>query len=77
MFRFPPGVFEIGVQMLVPPHTEIVGAASPNTPGDPTASPDWAQQTVFLATRGQTRYGAQFCAADDMVLLKSSLFSDV
>ena len=33
---------------------------------NPTKSPDWRTQTLFLATRGATEYYVDYCAADDM-----------
>ena len=67
VYKFPPGVFEIDEQLLVPEHTSITGAGSPNNMTDPTAPPDWTAQTVFLATRGATDYRANYCHAADMV----------
>ena len=66
-FRFPPGIFEIDAQLLVPANTSITGAAPPNDMAAPTASPDMAAQTLFLATRGATDYLADYCHAGDMV----------
>jgi hypothetical protein len=67
-YRFPAAVFEISEQLLVPPYTSITGAASPNDMADPARPPpDWALQTVFLATRGATDYSTTYCFAPDMV----------
>ena len=66
-YRFPQGIFEIGLQFLVPSFTEIVGAADPNDFHRPTISPNWTTQTLFLATRGATNYSAKYCFASDMV----------
>ena len=33
---------------------------------NPTKSPDWSTQTLFLATRGATEYYVDYCGADDM-----------
>jgi len=66
-FRFPPGIFEMDAQLLVPERTAIIGAQNPNDMNDPTRSPDWAQQTLFLATRGATDYKMNYCFAPDMV----------
>ena len=66
-YLFPPGVFEIDEQLLVPPHTSITGASAPNDMANPTVSPVWAQQTLFLATRGATDYDQNYCHAQDMV----------
>ena len=62
-----PGIFEIDAQLLVPANTSITGAAPPNDMSHPTASPDMAAQTLFLATRGATDYLADYCHAKDMV----------
>jgi hypothetical protein len=70
VYRFPAGVFEIGEQLLLPERTAIVGAAAPNDMAHPTRPPDWARQTVFLATRGQTEYGSDYCHAKDMVTMR-------
>lgn len=67
IFQFPAGIFEIDQQLLVPPSTSIIGAASPNDMSDPTRSPDWSGQTLFLATRGATDYGMNYCHAKDMI----------
>ena len=66
-YRFPAGVYEIDSQMLVPESTSITGAAGPNDMANPTRSPDWAGQTLFLATRGATDYAMNYCHAKDMV----------
>lgn len=66
-YRFPAGIFEIDEQMLVPESTAIIGAANPNDMSQPTKSPDWAAQTLFLATRGATDYLMNYCHAQDMV----------
>uniref|UniRef100_A0A6U6W0K9 Right handed beta helix domain-containing protein n=1 Tax=Zooxanthella nutricula TaxID=1333877 RepID=A0A6U6W0K9_9DINO len=34
---------------------------------EPTRSPDWGTQTLFLATRGATDYSMHYCHAKDMV----------
>jgi hypothetical protein len=66
-YSFPAGVFEIDEQMLVPEHTAIKGAKGPNDMTDPTKSPNWDEQTLFLATRGATDYNMNYCHAKDMV----------
>jgi len=66
-YRFPAGIFEIDEQLLVPEHTAIVGASNPNDLSDPTKTPDWREQTLFLATRGATDYRANYCHAKDLV----------
>ena len=67
-YTFPPGVFQIDEQLLVPANTSLTGAAPPNDPADPTRSPsDWSSITVFLATRGATQYAMDYCHATDMV----------
>eukprot|EP00040_Diaphanoeca_grandis_P019548 m.103222 g.103222 ORF g.103222 m.103222 type:complete len:530 (+) comp27483_c1_seq1:160-1749(+) len=66
-FQFPVGIFEIDEQLLVPNFTSITGAASPNDMTNPTRSPDWKLQTIFLATRGVTDYLMDYCHAKDMV----------
>jgi len=67
VFSFPAGVFEIEKQFLVPPETAIEGANNPNDMSNPTVSPDWASQTLFLATWGVTDYNMNYCHASDMV----------
>jgi len=66
-YRFPAGIYEIDEQMLVPEKTAIIGASNPNNMSNPTQSPDWKQQTLFLATRGATSYTMNYCHAPDMV----------
>jgi hypothetical protein len=66
-YELPAGIFEIGEQLLVPANTSIVGASSPNEMGNPTLSPDWSAQTLFLATRGVTLFNASYCRAAEMV----------
>lgn len=53
-FRFPPGIFEIDEQLLVPAAVSILGHANPNDMSSPTKTPDWTQQTLFLATKGDS-----------------------
>ena len=60
-------MFEIDEQLLVPANTTIVGAANPNDMAAPERSPDWAKQTLFLATRGAVDYLMDYCHATDMV----------
>jgi hypothetical protein len=67
VFKLPLGIFEIGEQLLLPPNSSITGASSPNDMTDPTRSPDWGSQTLFLATRGATRFNMSYCSAADMV----------
>lgn len=67
VFHFPPGIFEIDEQLLVPERVHIVGARPPNDASDPTKPPDWAGVTLFLATRGATDYLTPYCHAADMV----------
>ena len=66
-FRFPPGIFEIHEQLLVPERTSLIGAQDPNNWSEPTRSPNWEEQTLFLATRGVTQYSMVYCHAADMV----------
>jgi len=68
VYRFPAGIFEIDEQLLVPENTSIIGASNPNDMLEPTKTPDWTQQTLFLATRGVTDYGMNYCYASDMVV---------
>ena len=66
-FLFAAGIFEIDEQLLVPERVTLTGAADPNDWSDPELSPDWAAQTLFLATHGATDNDAAYCYADDMV----------
>jgi len=66
-YKFPAGIFEIGEQMLVPPKVAIVGVSNPNDMSNPTQSPDWTQQTLFLATRGLHHFEMKYCYASNMV----------
>jgi len=66
-YSFPAGIFEIDEQMLVPRKVRIIGASNPNAMSDPTQSPDWTQQTLFLATRGATDFHMKYCFESDMV----------
>ena len=70
-FLFPPGIFELGEQLLVPESVTITGAADPNDWSDPGLSPDWAEQTLFLSTNGANDYAAAYCYADDMVTTRA------
>jgi len=65
-YVFPPGIFEIDEQLLIPDNTSITGANNPNDV-QPTETPDWNIQTLFLATRGAVAYAMQYCHARDMV----------
>ena len=67
LYRFPPGIYELGVQWLVPERTTIVGASPPNDETDPRRSPDWRNTTLFLATSGVSDYKKVYCHAHDMV----------
>jgi hypothetical protein len=67
VFSFPAGIFEIDEQLLVPQKTSITGAKPPNDITNPTKSPNWDEQTLFLATRGATNYSMNYCHAKDMV----------
>eukprot|EP00418_Pyrodinium_bahamense_P034373 CAMPEP_0179146836 /NCGR_PEP_ID=MMETSP0796-20121207/70941_1 /TAXON_ID=73915 /ORGANISM="Pyrodinium bahamense, Strain pbaha01" /LENGTH=528 /DNA_ID=CAMNT_0020847371 /DNA_START=21 /DNA_END=1607 /DNA_ORIENTATION=- len=69
-YRFPAGIFEISEQLLVPESVSITGAKNPNDMSDPTRTPDWKEQTLFLATRGVTDYLANYCHAKDMVVTR-------
>ena len=62
-FQFPPGVFEINKQLLIPPYTSIAGSQNPNDMSSPLRSPDWSRQTLFLATRGANQYSLDYCHA--------------
>jgi hypothetical protein len=66
-YELPPGIFEIDEQLLLPANTSVTGASSPNDMANPTFSPDWSTQTLFLATRGATAYNMSYCSATDMV----------
>jgi hypothetical protein len=66
-YRFPRGIFEIDEQLLIPEWTLIHGASDPNDMANPTKSPKWHEQTLFLATRGATDWLTTYCYADDMV----------
>ena len=66
-YTFPAGIFEIGEQFLVPEKTSIIGNQNPNNMVHPERSPDWDQQTLFLATRGVFAFSNPYCYADDMV----------
>jgi hypothetical protein len=66
-YRFPAGIFEIDEQLLIPEWTFIHGAADPNDMANPTKSPEWRKQTLFLATRGATDWLTTYCFAEDMV----------
>ena len=70
-FYFPPGIFELGEQLLVPESVTLTGAADPNDWSDPGLSPDWSEQTLFLSTNGATDYAAAYCYADDMVTTRA------
>ena len=70
-FLFPPGIFELGGQLLVPESVTLTGAADPNDWSDPAFSPDWAEQTLFLSTNGATDYEAAYCYADDMITTRA------
>ena len=67
VYRFPSGIFEIDEQLLIPPRTSIIGARDPNHWAEPTKTPNWEEQTLFLATRGVTDYNMVYCHAADMV----------
>jgi len=72
-FRLPAGIFEISEQLLVPERTSITGASAPNDMANPAVPPDWASQTLFLATRGSTAYLPAYCRAADMVRTRVGL----
>ena len=67
LYRFPAGIFEIDSQFLVPERTSIIGASVPNDMRNPTHSPNWNTQTLFLATRGVVDYLKTYCHASDMI----------
>ncbi|CAE7938475.1 pex16 [Symbiodinium sp. KB8] len=67
VYRFPPGIFELDEQLLVPEQTSILGARDPNDWSQPAKPPTWEEQTLFLATRGVTDYNMVYCHAADMV----------
>ena len=67
VYRLPAGIFEIDAQLLVPERTSLVGARAPNVVSDLGMTPDWSEQTLFLATRGATDYHMNYCLAQDMV----------
>ena len=67
---------------LRPPHGCNLARRGPPSPNDmahPTQPPDWASQTLFLATRGATDYAMTYCHAKDMVTTRVGfvLSSDV
>lgn len=66
-YTFPAGIFQIDEQLLIPENTSITGVANPNDMANPTSTPNWATQTLFLATRGATNYSMNYCHAADMV----------
>ena len=66
-YTLPPGIFLIDEQLLVPANTSVTGASSPNDMANPTLSPVWSTQTLFLATRGATEYNMSYCSATEMV----------
>lgn len=66
-YELPQGIFEISEQFLVPANTSLAGASSPNDMANPTLSPDWSTQTLFLAIRGATQYNMSYCRAAEMV----------
>lgn len=47
-----------------------MGANNPNDMLNPWKTPDWKQQTLFLATRGATNYSMNYCHAKDMVVTR-------
>ena len=67
VYVFPAGIFEIDEQLLIPEKVTIIGARSPNNMARPDETPDWKEQTLFLATRGVSEYRTNYCHADDMV----------
>jgi hypothetical protein len=67
VYRLPAGIFEMNEQLLVPERTSLVGARAPNVVSDLGMTPDWSEQTLFLATRGATDYHMNYCLAQDMV----------
>jgi len=69
-YRFPAGIFEIGEQLLIPDSTAIIGANNPNDMSEPTKTPNWQEQTLFLATRGATDYLMNYCHAANMVITR-------
>ena len=66
-YRFPPGIFELDEQLLVPERTSIIGARDPNDWSQPAKTPTWEEQTLFLATRGVLDYNMVYCHAANMV----------
>jgi len=70
-FQFPPGVFELSEQLLVPESVTITGAADPNDWLSPATSPAYGEQTLFLSTIATTEYGVAYCYADDMVTTRA------
>lgn len=66
-YRYPVGIFEIDEQLLIPEKTKITGSRDPNDMFNPTTTPDWKDQTLFLATRGATDYNMNYCYNHDMV----------
>ena len=55
-YALPPGIFEIDRQLLVPEKVSTSGSGNPNDMSNPTTSPNWQEQTLFLATRCATNY---------------------
>uniref|UniRef100_A0A7S2NIU8 Right handed beta helix domain-containing protein n=1 Tax=Zooxanthella nutricula TaxID=1333877 RepID=A0A7S2NIU8_9DINO len=63
-FRFPPGMFDIDEQVVVPAGTTIEGNENPNDPSDKTVSPDPSTQTFFVATSGVSNPRANYCGTN-------------
>lgn len=61
-FKFPPGMFDIDIQVEVPANTEIEGNASPIAQeSDKTKGLDPSMQTFFVATHGVTDNSTAYC----------------
>lgn len=62
--KFPPGMFDIDVQVPVPEKTTIEGSANPNDATDKTLKPDPSTQTFFIATSGISDENADYCGTN-------------
>jgi len=56
-WKFKPGQFDITMQMFLPAHTAIVGAANPNELQDHRVKPDVKKNTYFVGSTDQHQPG--------------------